>query len=164
MNRKTTAFVFSAFLISIILSADGYHVRRWIPLKEQVKKTPLILTGTIIKNIHKWAERRAYGETRRYIARYRFRIRIREILKNSSKNRNITAGKAITVHRFGGTVPGKWVLIAEKYRESLHPFTVKPGTRCIVYCHPEYGGKYRFTGLDRISRKRQVVKHLNPAE
>ena len=137
---------------STSLFADGCWVKRWIPLNEQIHRSPIIFVGIIIKKKHIWAERYAYGKNRKYIAKYIFIIRIAKILKINKTQHKLQPGDKITVHRFSGTIPGKWVIIEKKYKETIHPFSAKKGLRCIFYCGPIIGSKCRFSAMDKLTK------------
>ena len=162
MNYKWKIFfmmsIFLVFFGYTTLKADGTRVRKWITLSQVIKSSPYIFIASIKGIDHKYGSRMAYGKMRRYVQKYRFKVKIQKVIKGEKILQALidyTDG-VVSIERSGTSIPGRWVLIAEKYRESLYIGNAKVGQTFIVYARSISENKIHFRYCDKLSKKKVV--------
>lgn len=156
MNFRKTLLVilFSLMTISMLknLHADGMSVEKWLTLKDVVKKSSSIFTAKIIDIDHEYRKREAYGEVRRYVTKYRFKVKIEKVLKGDGELKLLLKKQdnIVWIERYGDYVPGKWVVVSEMYRQSFFLEGGKKGMSFIVYGGSISNGKIDFSYTDKV--------------
>ena len=153
MTRK--AYIFGVVLGLLAAGTgfgDGYKVRRWLSHADIVRASRYIFIGIVVENKPIYAKRRAYGEMRRYVVRHRLLVQIVRMLKGDAALYRAMGKEPgpVWIERYGGSVPGKWVLIDEKYRETISPEQLKAGMRVLVYASNINDLIVTFEGLDTV--------------
>jgi|GEM_PF-2780489 len=144
------------------IQADGSKIGRYISFNELVSKTPYIFSVKIIKINHDYRDRMAYGKNRRYVSRYRFKVTTQSVYKADKEFKDfIKNKKSFWIERASLTIPGKWVLIEEKYRESISPGDIKKGNRIIVYGTYLSSGAVYFNNCDTVEKHELLLNLQN---
>ena len=139
-----------SLLPALLLSGDGYHVEKWLTHAELTATSRCIFTATVVKTAHIHAVREAYGRRTRYVSRYRLLVRIDRVLKGDplpDEGRQ----KPCWLEQGGRFIPGKWLLLAEAYRNGIDPGQAKKGDRILVYAHSRNGQTCQLRGLDPVT-------------
>lgn len=161
MERRTMkqlTIIIMLFCITAGIYADGSKIGRYISFEELVSKTPYIFSAKILKVDHYYRERKAYGENRRYVSRYRFKVTIQSVYKADKEFKYFIKNKnTFWIERASLTIPGKWVLIEEKYRENISPGAVKKGDIIIIYGTYLNSRVLHFDNCDTMKREKLLT-------
>ena len=162
MRRIRLSVGFFVLLAPVCLAGDGYRVRHWLSRAELVSRSRYIFTASVIKADHHYSSRRAYGEDRRYIAATRYLVRLLAVHKSDSALWRAMGKESgpVWISRELDTLPGKWALIGEKYRNTVDEISLKPGTTVIVYAAAVSDLVIRYTGLDSIRFRKAMLKQV----
>lgn len=140
--------------LPLLLAADGYRVRKWLTPEEITAGSPYIFTAVILKTDHVFAEREAYGRKHRYVVRYRLLARIEKVLKGDAQLWRAMGKEPgpVWLEQYGHSVPGKWVLVDELYRNGIAPGQLTGGMRCLVYAAAINDLVVQIRGLDPVAK------------
>jgi hypothetical protein len=110
--------------------ADGVSASRRISLDELAATSEVVFSAVILEAQPRWESRLAYGEEQRYVAEYRFQIRIERWLKGGPPDNAMPAG---WISLRGDPPPGKWLVVEEQYLSAFSSGSAKPQDRILVF-------------------------------
>jgi hypothetical protein len=123
-----------ALFVSVALlgqvHADGVSASKRISLDELAATSEVVFSAVILEAQPRWESRMAYGEEQRYVAEYRFQIRIERWLKGGPPDSAKPAG---WISLRGDPPPGKWLVVDEQYLSAFSPGSAKPQDRILVF-------------------------------
>lgn len=165
--KKHIQIILNIFILLAVnnsIKADGTYIKKWITLPEVIKQSKVIFIASIIKTDHIWNKRRAYGRINIYVQKYRFYVNIQKVLlrkKSFPQQYLIVKNKKVWVERRGMYIPGRRLLIREKYRESFYVAKGKKGDKIIVYSRYASKNKtFKFSYFDKITMKYKVLSTI----
>jgi hypothetical protein len=133
----------AALLVSVALlgqaHADGVSARKRISLDELAATSEVVFSAVILEAQPRWESRMAYGEEQRYVAEYRFQIRVDGWLKGGPPDPAEAQGclgnatTACWISLGGDPPPGKWLVVEEQYLSAFSRGSAKPHDRILVF-------------------------------